>query len=95
MARRIVAAIYVDLFTKRFRKAPVDLLIVWGGFQLPVAAALAAAQQAGIRTLFCENGYLPKTIVMDTKGINAATADGTNWQNSINVTIDDAARRPC
>jgi capsular polysaccharide export protein len=41
---------------------------------LPVAAALAAARDAGVKTLFCENGYLPKTIVMDPKGINAGNS---------------------
>ncbi len=78
---RSVAAIYLVLFRARLRAQKADLLVVWGGFQLPVAAAVAAARQAGIATLFCENGYLPKTIVMDPKGINAgnslmgATAD--------------------
>jgi capsular polysaccharide export protein len=47
---------------------------VWGGFQLPVAAALAAAREASVATLFCENGYLPKTIVMDSAGINAGNS---------------------
>ncbi len=50
------------------------MLVVWGGFQLPIAAALAAAREAGIGTLFCENGYLPRTIVMDPKGINAGNS---------------------
>ena len=52
--------------------SPSILLVVWGGFQLPVAAALAAAREAGIATLFCENGYLPKTIVMDPRGSTPA-----------------------
>lgn len=71
---RIVAGIYAGLFAARLGKAPADLVVVWGGFQLPVAAALAAARAAGIATLFCENGSLPKTIVMDPKGINAGNS---------------------
>ncbi len=71
---RLVASIYVVLFKKRLRRQSANLLVVWGGFQLPVAAALAAAREAGIRTLYCENGYLPKTIVMDPAGINAGNS---------------------
>jgi capsular polysaccharide export protein len=90
---RIVAAIYIDLFARRFRKAPVDLPVVWGGFQLPVAAALAAARETDIRTLFCENGYLPKTIVMDPKGINAGNSlTGKTTEFYRSVETDDARR---
>ena len=91
---RIVAAIYIELFARRFRKSPVDLLVVWGGFQLPVAAALAAARGAGIRTLFCENGYLPKTIVMDPMGINAGNSlMGKPAEFYRAVVMDDARRK--
>ena len=91
---RIVAAVYIDLFAKRFRKRPVDLLVVWGGFQLPVAAALAAARGAGIKTLFCENGYLPKTIVMDPSGINAGNSlMGKPADFYRAVAMDDARRK--
>lgn len=69
-----VAATNYRYFRQRFARSPVDLLVVWGGFQLPVAAALAAARDAGVKTLFCENGYLPKTIVIDPKGINAGNS---------------------
>ncbi|HTT99881.1 MAG TPA: hypothetical protein VMF58_17660 [Rhizomicrobium sp.] len=69
-----VAAINYRYFRRRFARETVDLLVVWGGFQLPVAAALAAARDAGIKTQFCENGYLPRTIVMDPKGINAGNS---------------------
>jgi capsular polysaccharide export protein len=69
-----VAAINYRYFQRRFAREKPDLLVVWGGFQLPIAAALAAARDAGVATLFCENGYLPKTIVMDPKGINAGNS---------------------
>ncbi len=71
---RKVAAAYVVLFRNRLRAQHADLLVVWGGFQLPIASALAVAREAGIKTLFCENGYLPKTIVMDPDGINAGNS---------------------
>ena len=91
---RIVAATYVDLFAKRFRKRPIDLLVVWGGFQLPVAAALPAAREKGIRTLFCENGYLPKTIVMDLNGINAGNSlMGKPAEFYRAVAMEDARRK--
>jgi capsular polysaccharide export protein len=91
---RIVAATYIELFTRRFRKSPVDLLVVWGGFQLPVAAALVAARETGIRTLFCENGYLPKTIVMDPAGINAGNSlMGKPAEFYRDVAIEEARRK--
>jgi len=90
---RVVAAIYFELFIRRFRKRPIDLLVVWGGFQLPVAAALIAARRIGIGTLFCENGYLPKTIVMDSMGINAGNSlMGKTAEFYRGVTIDNARR---
>jgi len=91
---RIVAATYLELFTGRFRTALVDLLVVWGGFQLPVVAALAAARGAGVRTLFCENGYLPKTIVMDPKGINAGNSlTGKSAQFYREIAMDAARQK--
>jgi hypothetical protein len=69
-----VASTYVVLFRKRLLREKPGVLVVWGGFQLPIAAALAAAREAGIGTIYCENGYLPRTIVMDPKGINAGNS---------------------
>ena len=69
-----VATINYRYFQQRLAREKTDLIVVWGGFQLPVAAALAAARDADVETLFCENGYLPKTIVMDPKGINAGNS---------------------
>jgi len=66
-----VAAIYFAYFLRYFARRGTELAVVWGGFQLPVAASVAAARRLGIRLVFCENGYLPKTIVMDPAGINA------------------------
>lgn len=51
-----------------------DLLVLWNGLPLPVAAAAAAARDLGIACLFCENGTLPKTVAMDPGGVNAASS---------------------
>ncbi|MGB8602863.1 MAG: hypothetical protein WCD42_11780 [Rhizomicrobium sp.] len=51
-----------------------DLLVLWNGLPLPVAAAAAAARSLNIACLFCENGTLPKTVAMDPDGVNAASS---------------------
>ncbi len=48
----------------------VDLLVMWSGFPVPLAAAAAAAKQLGKRVAFCENGVLPGTIAIDPVGVN-------------------------
>lgn len=54
--------------------ADCDLVVLWNGALLPSATAAAAARGHGIATLFCENGYLPQTVVMDPCGVNALNA---------------------
>jgi capsular polysaccharide export protein len=71
---RRVATAYLLLFRNRLRNQNASLVVIWGGFQLPITAALTAAREEGIGALFCENGYLPRTIVMDTQGINAGNS---------------------
>ena len=56
----------------RRRLAGADLLVVWSGFRVPLRAAACAAESLGIRTLYCENGVLPGTLMMDPKGVNYA-----------------------
>jgi capsular polysaccharide export protein len=48
----------------------VDLLVIWSGFAVPLAAAAAAVQQLGRHVAFCENGVLPGTIAIDLAGVN-------------------------
>jgi capsular polysaccharide export protein len=67
----VKAKAYYDFFNYWFQKQRVDLVVVWNGLPLPVAAAVSAAKSNGIKLIFCENGYLPKTVVMDPKGVNA------------------------
>lgn len=59
------------LFYALLKDESPDLVVVWGGLALPVSAAVAAAKDLGCKLLYCENGYLPKTIVMDPVGVNA------------------------
>lgn len=56
------------------KKQKPDLLVLWNGLPLPVAAAAAAARSLKIACLFCENGTLPKTVAMDPDGVNAASS---------------------
>ena len=69
--QRVKALAYYQFFETYFKKNTVNLLVVWNGLPLPVAAAVAAAKRASVKLLFCENGYLPKTVVMDPSGVNA------------------------
>ncbi len=65
------ARLFYHLFAADFATSRPDLVVLWSGLALPLAAAAAAARNAGIPLLFCENGYLPRTIVMDPAGTNA------------------------
>lgn len=69
--QRIKGITYYQFFKAYFEKNEVSLLVVWNGLPLPVAAAVAAARHLSIKLLCCENGYLPKTVVMDPVGVNA------------------------
>lgn len=59
---------WYNLFLKELRD--VDILVVWGGFTIPLAAALTAARELGKKTLICENGVLAGTIAIDPEGVN-------------------------
>jgi capsular polysaccharide export protein len=67
----IRAQVYYRIFLVYFQTYRPDLVILWSGQALPLAAAVAAARRLSIKLLFCENGYLPHTIVMDPVGVNA------------------------
>ncbi len=65
------ARAYYRISLLYFQTRRPDLVVLWSGQVLPLAAACTAARQLGIKLLFCENGYLPRTIVMDPVGVNA------------------------
>lgn len=51
----------------------IDLVIVWNGCHAEAASCAKAARDLGVKVLFMEDGYFPGTIVMDEKGVNAAS----------------------
>src|SRR5690606_6816806 len=67
----------------------VDLVIVWNGCHAEAASCAKAAKDLGIKVLFMEDGYFPGTIVMDEKGVNAASyLTGKDAQFYQNVRTD-------
>lgn len=49
----------------------INLLVVWNGAYLEAASGVKAARDLGIKVVFMENGFFPRTLVMDEKGVNA------------------------
>lgn len=43
---------------------------IWNGHRLPESAYIRAAEEAGCKVLFFENGLLPNTTTIDPKGVN-------------------------
>ena len=56
---------YTILSQKRY-----DAIMLWSGVTFRQSIATKAAKKVGLKTLFIENGLLPDTIVLDTKGVN-------------------------
>jgi hypothetical protein len=46
---------------------------VWNGLFLPTCAAAAALAECGVPRHFCEEGFFPKTMVFDGRGVNFAS----------------------
>lgn len=65
MAHYLFMKYYTILSRKRY-----DAIMLWSGVTFRQSIATKAAKQLGLKTLFIENGLLPDTIVMDTKGVN-------------------------
>lgn len=77
--RKIVNSRYVltrqayyalNYFYKVITANQIDLVCVWNGTLVPVAAAALVARKLGRKTLFFENGYLPNTTTVDPAGVN-------------------------
>lgn len=69
-------AYYATLyFYKYLCRVPIDLVCVWNGINLPLAAAIRVARKLGKQTIFFENGYLRDTTTLDPTGVN--------YQNSL------------
>ncbi|SDD79108.1 hypothetical protein [Sporomusa acidovorans] len=69
----------------------IDLVCMWNGARVPLAVTGYIAKLMGIRTLYFENGVLPNTTTIDSKGVNFGNSlvglPLTFWES---VTIDQA-----
>jgi capsular polysaccharide export protein len=54
-----------------FQNNNVENLIIWNGQKQPNKTPYIVAKELGIKTHLFENGLLPNTTVLDTKGVNA------------------------
>ncbi len=61
--------LFMKYYTTLSQK-PNDGLMLWSGVTFRQSIAKKAALSLGLKTLFIENGLLPNTIVLDTKGVN-------------------------
>ncbi|WP_325531748.1 hypothetical protein [Sporomusa sp.] len=61
-------------FYNYIREHDIDLICVWNGTLVPLAAAARIAQKLGKKTAFFENGYLPGTTTVDPQGVNYANS---------------------
>nr|WP_092072903.1 hypothetical protein [Dendrosporobacter quercicolus]NSL48847.1 hypothetical protein [Dendrosporobacter quercicolus DSM 1736]SDM51338.1 capsular polysaccharide export protein [Dendrosporobacter quercicolus] len=57
-------------FYQYMRRVSTDLVAVWNGINLPLAAAARVAGKLGKKTVFFENGYLQNTTTLDPLGVN-------------------------
>jgi len=64
----------LKFFYKYIKEHNIDLVCVWNGTLIPLAAATRVAKKLGKKTLFFENGYLPNTTTVDPCGVNYANS---------------------
>lgn len=64
----------LQFFCDYIKKHSIDLVCVWNGTLVPLAAATRVARILGKKTLFFENGCLPGTTTVDIKGVNYANS---------------------
>lgn len=67
---RFRARIYFSNYLQSFKHTCINGVVLWNGQNLPLAAAAVAARRLGLKTFYLENGPLPLTTMVDTKGIN-------------------------
>lgn len=66
-------------------KNDCDCLIVWSGFSTKQKAMIEVARKKKIPIIFCENGPLPHTMQVDSKGVN--------YLGSISEVTDETIRK--
>lgn len=59
-----------DIVSNYMRVHSIDLVCMWNGARMPLAVTGYIAKLMGIRTLYFENGVLPNTTTIDSKGVN-------------------------
>ena len=64
----------LQFFYNYLNKHNINLVCVWNGTLVPLAAATRVAGKTGRPTLFFENGYLPNTTTIDPCGVNYANS---------------------
>jgi len=53
-----------------YESSRIQAVMVWNGAPLAACLATALARRRGMPVLFCENGYLPGTMQIDSQGVN-------------------------
>lgn len=102
--RRIFCSYYA--FLKDYE---VRAIVVWNGERLYERAAILAAKKHGVKCLFFENGLLPRTTTIDSKGVNAKNSipryaqdyyqlnvqhvDESDWNKSIVAREEDSTKK--
>ncbi|WP_367875286.1 hypothetical protein [Luteolibacter sp. Populi] len=60
----------VSWYRRIFREGGVNALLIFNGFKIYQRAAIRAADMDSLRVIHIENGYLPRTLQIDSSGIN-------------------------
>jgi capsular polysaccharide export protein len=60
----------IRFFFAYIKANDIDLICVWNGTLVPLAAAALTANKLNRKTLYFENGYLPDTTTVDPVGVN-------------------------
>jgi capsular polysaccharide export protein len=71
----LIARLYYIKYTRILMKGKYDRLGIWGGYGIGQKMAILVAKHLNIKVFHFENGVLPNTTVMDSKG--------TNYNNSV------------
>lgn len=78
-------------FYHYFTQHKVDMVCVWNGNRPTLASAVYVAKKLNIKTMFFENGLLPNTTTVDSRGVNFKNSlTGLNTDFFSEINIDEA-----
>ncbi len=81
---------YESFFNDFYSKHDIKAIVIWNSFPLVVNVAWRVAARMNIKNIFFENGPLPNTLMIDTKGINyQSSLAGKTKEFYENVTVDE------